>query len=74
MTKAKANSPKTTEEKKVTAANTADLTKLKAKLKKKYHLLKDSDLVSDDREVLLTRVCLVTGMYRNELDWVLKDL
>lgn len=74
MTKAKANSPKTTEAKKVTAENTADLTKLKAKLKKKYHLLKDSDLVSDDREVLLTRVCLVTGMYRNELDWVLKDL
>ena len=47
---------------------------LRAKLIKKYHLLKADDLDTDDREELLERVCRITGMYRNQLDVVLQDL
>jgi len=74
MTKKKAASQKTIETTKVNSENTGDLTGLKAKLKKKYHLLQDSDLDTDDRDELLNRVCQVTGMYRNQLDVVLQDL
>jgi len=51
-----------------------ELQLLKAKLKKKYHLLKDEDLQFDDKEALLSRVCLALGISRPNLDWVLVDL
>jgi len=51
-----------------------DLQLLKAKLKKKYHLLTDEDLKYDDKETLLSHVCLVLGLPRPKLDWVLIDL
>lgn len=51
---------------------------LKAKLKAKYHLLRDEPLNFNgdpyDKEALLNHVCAILGMERPALDWILKDL
>lgn len=51
-----------------------ELNLLKAKLRKKYNLLKHEPLNYDDREELLTVVCTILGMNRPSLDVVLVDL
>ena len=52
----------------------ANLDQLKAKLRRKYHLLRLEPLNFDDKEQLLTFVCKILGMSRPILDVVLLDL
>ena len=51
-----------------------NLDQLKAKLRRKYHLLRLEPLNFDDKEQLLTFVCKILGMSRPILDVVLLDL
>lgn len=44
---------------------------LKAKLRKKFSLLRDEPLNYDDREQLLEAVCMILGMNRPNLDVIL---
>ena len=47
---------------------------LRGKLRLKFALLKDEPLDFEDKEQLLNHVCLVLGMDRPNLDWILIDL
>jgi len=47
---------------------------LKAKLRVKFHLLKDEPLNYADRDLLLDHVCMILGMNRPVLDNILIDL
>jgi hypothetical protein len=47
---------------------------LKAKLRRKFALLKDDQLNFTDKEALLTHVCRVIGYGRPQLDSILVDL
>lgn len=47
---------------------------LRAKMRVKYHLLKDESLNIEDRDQLLNHVCTILGMNRPQLDNVLIDL
>jgi hypothetical protein len=58
----------------VSTAPAGDLDLLKAKLRRKYALLRDKALDQTNRDELLLNVCSILGMTRIELDWVLKDL
>jgi hypothetical protein len=54
--------------------NLAGIDLLKAKLRKKFNLLKDESLNFDDRELLLDHVCVILGMNRPQLDNMIMDL
>lgn len=47
---------------------------IKAKLKAKYHLLRDEPLPQDSLDELKDRVCVILGLNRPALDNVLIDL
>ena len=45
-----------------------------AKLRAKFSLLKDEPLNFDDKDKLLDHVCVVLGMNRPQLDWIVAEL
>ena len=47
---------------------------LKTKLRKKFVLLKDEPLDFDNLDKLKDHVCMVLGMDRPKLDWIIEDL
>ena len=54
--------------------NQSALDVIKAKLRAKYHLLKDDPLHQNTLEDLKNHVCTVLGMNRPDLDWQMNDL
>jgi hypothetical protein len=47
---------------------------IKAKLRKKYHLLRDEPLNYDDLDQLKDHICMITGMSKPDLTVVLEQL
>lgn len=52
----------------------ASLDLLKAKLRKKFNLLKDDPLDFDDLEPMKVHICAVMGIDRPKFDWLIQDL